>query len=82
MVHFCVFQQMLVFAPNLRVCAADALEHPYFRNAGYTPPAIQQLGHSSGLSASGPLSPASAALFLNAPTSDDSGQSADSQPDM
>jgi hypothetical protein len=77
-----VFQQMLVFTPNLRVCAADALEHPYFRNSGYSPPAMQQLGGSAALSSSGPLSPASAALFLNAPTSDDSGQSADSQPDQ
>ncbi|KAF4531697.1 hypothetical protein B566_EDAN012516 [Ephemera danica] len=76
-----LLQQMLVFNPNMRVCASDALEHPYFRNSGLVPPAMQQLGGS--ITSGGHLSPDSEALFLTTPIGDDSGQSsADSQPEM
>jgi len=65
---------MLMFNPVRRVCAADALEHPYFRNHGLAPPDVQQAGLAGG-----PLSPNSAALFM--PTNDLAASSA-TEPDL
>ncbi|XP_059475845.1 cyclin-dependent kinase 4 [Neocloeon triangulifer] len=57
-----LLQQMLVFNPQRRICAADALEDPYFATHGLAPPEAQV---AAGVTA-GPLSPSSAALFLPA----------------
>ncbi|KAF4533166.1 hypothetical protein B566_EDAN001708 [Ephemera danica] len=75
-----LLQQMLMFNPNMRVCASDALEHPYFRNSGLVPPAMQQLEVS--ITSGGHLSPGSEALSPHpTPIGDDSEQSpADSLP--
>jgi hypothetical protein len=64
---------MLMFDPRRRVCAADALEHPYFSNCGLAPPEAQQAAVAGG-----PLSPNSSALFMPTETA----AAAASEPDL
>ncbi|XP_065339334.1 cyclin-dependent kinase 6 isoform X1 [Cloeon dipterum] len=71
-----LLQQMLVFNPQRRVCAADALEHPYFASHCLKPPEMQSAAGVAG----GPLSPGSAALFM--PSLDDAANATTSEPDL